>query len=102
MQIIELDAARWQTALEFYEDMLSALDAPFWHGRNLNALYDSIVWGGINGVEPPYTVRIHNISQAGEDAKEELDMFLQHLPEQEAEHVRLEGEPSGVIFDIEP
>jgi RNAse (barnase) inhibitor barstar len=101
MRIIALDAARWQTALEFYEDLLSALDAPFWHGRNLNALYDSIVWGDINGVEPPYTVHIRNLSRAGEDAKEELDVFFTHLPEQEAERVKLQGEPSGVVFEVE-
>ena len=101
MRVIELDAARWRTALDLYDDLLGALDAPFWHGRNINALYDSIVWGDINGVEPPYTVRIRNLSQASEDAKEELEVFFKHLPEQEAERVRQEGEPSGAIFDVE-
>jgi len=82
MRIIELDAAGWRTTLEFYNDLLRALDAPDWHGCSLKALYDSIVWGGINGVEPLYTIRIRNLSQAGEDAKEEIDVFFEHLPEQ--------------------
>ena len=101
MRVIELDAVRWRRALDFYEDLLEALGAPNWHGRNLNALYDSIVWGGINGIEPPYSVRIRNLSQAGADARQEIDVFLAHLPEHEAEHLRLEGTPSGVRFEAE-
>jgi len=41
-------------------DLLAALDAPDWHGTSSNALYDSIVGGDINGLEPPYAVTIFN------------------------------------------
>ena len=38
---------------DFYNSILLQLDAPEWHGRNLDALSDSLVGGGINGIEPP-------------------------------------------------
>lgn len=41
---------------DFYKTFLPQVEAPEWHGHNLNALNDSIVNGGINGVEPPFCV----------------------------------------------
>ncbi|MBC9884143.1 barstar family protein, partial [Bradyrhizobium sp. INPA01-394B] len=43
---------RWR---DFYDALLAALGAPEGHGRNLNALIDSMVWAGMNAVEAPYT-----------------------------------------------
>ena len=40
----------------FYNSLLPQLSAPEWHGRNLDALADSIITGTINDVEPPYTI----------------------------------------------
>ena len=58
MKWIDLDASGWTGALDFYDALLLALGAPEWHGRSVAALNDSMIWGGINAVEPPYTVRI--------------------------------------------
>ncbi|MBD3587362.1 barstar family protein [Salinimonas sp. HHU 13199] len=41
---------------QFYNFLLPVLEAPCWHGRNLDALADSLVTGSINGVEPPFTL----------------------------------------------
>ncbi|WP_436216152.1 barstar family protein [Bradyrhizobium sp. LjRoot220] len=46
MQIIELNAENWRTWRDLYDALLTALGAPEGHGRNLNALIDSMVWGG--------------------------------------------------------
>ncbi|MGN6424131.1 MAG: barstar family protein, partial [Asticcacaulis sp.] len=70
------------------------------HGRNLNALIDSIVWGDINGIEPPYTIRIYKLSQAAPDAREEYKIFLKYLPECKAEYFAREGRPREVYFEI--
>ncbi len=39
---IGLDAAKWRTTDDFYADLLSELKAPAWHGRNLDALWDTL------------------------------------------------------------
>ena len=54
----------------FYEQFLSQVNAPEWHGRNLDALADSIITGDINGIEPPYLIKNINSNSAPEAIKE--------------------------------
>jgi hypothetical protein len=58
MRFLDLDASGWRSVDDFYEALLGAVGAPHWHGCSPDALTDSMIWGGINEVEPPYTVRI--------------------------------------------
>jgi RNAse (barnase) inhibitor barstar len=60
---IELNGSGWQTPLDFYDALLAALSAPHWHGRSLDALLDSMIGGGINAVEAPYTVTIESAEE---------------------------------------
>lgn len=55
---IRLDAASWQSEDDFYTAFFKAVGAPEWHGRNFNALYDSIGGGRINKVEVPYLLKL--------------------------------------------
>ncbi|MBD5779657.1 barstar family protein [Pelagicoccus sp. NFK12] len=56
--LIEIDWNQISTVDEFYDTVLPQSEAPSWHGRNLNALNDSWVTGGINRGGPPYNFRI--------------------------------------------
>jgi hypothetical protein len=67
-----LDASSWKTVSDFYDALLLAVGAPAWHGRNINALIDSMVFGGINAVEPPYEVRIINTAELSEPINTEV------------------------------
>jgi RNAse (barnase) inhibitor barstar len=73
MRIIELNAKNWRTWQDFYNALLVALGAPEGHGRNLNALIDSMVWGGMNTVEAPYTIRISETEKLSKDVLAEID-----------------------------
>ena len=42
MRIIELDAAKWKTIIDFYDALLASLGAPEWHGKSPDALIDSM------------------------------------------------------------
>jgi RNAse (barnase) inhibitor barstar len=57
---ILLDASGWKSCDDFYQAFFEAVGAPSWHGRNFNALDDSIGEGGINAVEVPYRISIKN------------------------------------------
>lgn len=72
MKTIEIDGRQWRDPLDFYKGLLAALRAPDWHGRNINALIDSIIVGSINEIEPPYRIRVTGLDVAGEGAIEEL------------------------------
>ena len=79
MRVIELNAKNWRTWQDFYEALLAALGAPEGHGRNLNALIDSMVWGGMNAVEAPYTIRISGAEKLSKDMTAEIDEVKQAL-----------------------
>ena len=48
---------------EIYASIFSQVQAPPWHGTNLDALNDSLVTGGINKFDPPYNFTNRNIGQ---------------------------------------
>lgn len=54
---IEIDASGWRDEGAVWEAVLGAQEAPAWHGRNLDALADSLS-GGVNGVEGPVTLAV--------------------------------------------
>ncbi len=63
MKTIRLDASAGGSPEDFCATLLAALGAPSRHGRNLNALLDSLS-GGINDLEPPFIVVLEHSSQA--------------------------------------
>lgn len=68
MELILLDASGWQSPDDFYSALLPKLGAPDWHGRNLDALYDSLS-GGINRLNPPFAVEIDGAATLPDDLK---------------------------------
>ena len=72
MRIVELDASRWDKPDDFYDALLPELGAPKWHGHNPNALNDSVIWGGINAVNPPLLIRVCGLRGAPEAVANEV------------------------------
>ena len=69
MREILLDGRTWSSPNDVYDAFFQAVGAPSWHGRNFNALRDSIVTGRINQVDLPYIVKIKSYDQIGAGAK---------------------------------
>jgi RNAse (barnase) inhibitor barstar len=80
-----LDAADWQTRDDVYNAFFRAVGAPSWHGRNFDALRDSIRGGQINEIEVPYRVVIKNSSLIGEEASRMMRDFIDLIRELAAE-----------------
>ena len=55
---------------DFYEAFLPQVEAPNWHGRNLDALADSLITGDINKIEPPFCVINTNVSSITPETEE--------------------------------
>lgn len=77
MKEIVLNGSTWKTENDFYVAFLAAVGAPVWHGHNLDALNDSIGSGGINKIEPPFTVAISGVPLMSLEAKRMVDRFQQ-------------------------
>jgi len=76
-----LNGAEWDCRDDVYTSFFRAVEAPDWHGRNFDALRDSIEIGQINNVEPPYRVIIQNYSQIGPGACQMASQFVDLLRE---------------------
>ncbi len=72
MRAIDLNGEAWTKYSDFYQALLTAVGAPDWHGISIDALVDSMIWGGINTVCPPYVVRVHNIEAVPMDVRDEI------------------------------
>ena len=75
----------WTTKGDVYDSFLRVVGAPEWHGRNLDALADSISGGLINQVEVPYRLVIKNYDRIGPQAKTMTDRFVELVNELAAE-----------------
>ncbi|HTS11809.1 MAG TPA: barstar family protein [Candidatus Limnocylindrales bacterium] len=77
MKEIVLEGAGWKKPDDVYDAFFRAVGAPRWHGRNFNALRDSIGVGRINTVEVPYVIRLKSYSLVGPEAKGVTDEFVE-------------------------
>jgi RNAse (barnase) inhibitor barstar len=100
MRFMELDARNWATIDDFYAALLTSVGAPEWHGRNANALVDSMIWGGINAVEPPYTIRIHNTNDLPKAVAGAIEQAQFALADARADFNRQEGHDVEVQLEI--
>ena len=101
MRVIELNAAKWRSKLDFYDALLNAIGAPPGHGHSANALVDSMIWGGMNAVEPPYTVRIVGTAKLPDDIRNTIELVKQDLTDARAEFRRVRGEDVEVQFEAD-
>lgn len=56
MTRIVLDVTGWKSQDDFYDAILRALGSPTWHGRNLDALWDSLICDTVNTVKLPVEI----------------------------------------------
>jgi RNAse (barnase) inhibitor barstar len=85
MRELILNGAGWATKDDVYDAFFRAVGAPEWHGRNLDALADSIRGGSINQVEVPYRLVIKSYERVAPDAKPMADRFINLVHELAAE-----------------
>jgi hypothetical protein len=101
MRTIKLDATNWKTVIDFYDALLAAIGAPKWHGDSPDALIDSMIWGGINAVEPPYTIRIFGAEKLPKNVREHVELVKQALAKARLEYQSRKSGDVEVSMEIE-
>ncbi len=91
-----MDASKWKTLDDLYDSFFEAVKAPVWHGRNLNAVRDSVGVGQINGIEVPYCLVLKNYHQLSDQLKEKADNFVELISDLERE-----GTPVKIRVDTD-
>lgn len=102
MRIIDLDATKWKTVIDFYKALLASIGAPPWHGVSPDALVDSMIWGGINAVEPPYTIKIAGVGTLPEEIRDEVELAKRVLADGREDYRSRRGGDVEVAIEIEP
>jgi RNAse (barnase) inhibitor barstar len=87
-----LDGSGWRKKDDVYDAFFAAVGAPSWHGRNFNALRDSIATGSINAIEVPYRIIICNFDLISGKARQMAIDFTDLLRE-----LRVKGDCSVEI-----
>lgn len=95
MRVIKLDARQWATIVDFYDALLQQLEAPQGHGRSIDALIDSMVYGSVNGVESPYRIWIVGTGGLSADLKREIGTTLDSVN-------AAQGTCGDIEFQIDP
>ena len=71
MRRIELNASGWRSKDDLWDALLAGLGAPDWHGRSLDALWDSLTEDAayclaagrqINRVQPPFEIHVADVA----------------------------------------
>ncbi len=97
MRIIELDASGCATPKQFAAALREAIEALPGHGSSVESFVDSMIFGTMSNVAPPYTVRVTGL--AGETEK-----FAQRLAgalgQARLEHRTRSGEDIEVVLQI--
>jgi hypothetical protein len=65
-------------------------------------MIDSMMWGGINAVEPPYRVRVLHAANLSKVAQEEIELLQRALAEARIDFRRRRGCDVEVEFEISP
>jgi RNAse (barnase) inhibitor barstar len=81
MREFVLDGSTWKTRDDVYAAFFKAVGAPGWHGRNFDALIDSIEHGEINAIEVPYRLIVRHNSLIGEGARKMANDFVDLIRE---------------------
>lgn len=90
MKEILLAGSNWKNDGDFYDAFFEAVGAPKWHGRNLDALRDSIGTGSINRLDAPYIIRISGTKSMSPEARQFLERFRKLIDELKEEGIKVD------------
>jgi RNAse (barnase) inhibitor barstar len=100
MQLIRVDAKDWKTGDDLCQALTSAIQAPEWHGCSIDAFLDSMIWGGLNELNPPYTIQISNLEKAPDSVADIVKVLKSNLDEARIEYRTRRGHDVDVYLEI--
>ena len=69
---VVLDGASWQSRDDVYQAIATAIGAPSYFGRNLDALWDILRTPEDGARKPPYALEVRGVRSAGIEARQTI------------------------------
>jgi hypothetical protein len=91
MRIIQLDGKDWKTPVDFLQALFEGIEQGYPHGLSIDAFVDSMIWGGMGGIEPPYTVQVVNVGGAPKAVVDEVIALSSAISEARIERRTRDG-----------
>jgi len=85
-----MNASSWESSDDLYRAFFHAVQAPAWHGKNLNAIRDSIASGQINKIEVPYRLVFTNYASLSGELKQVTDFFIEAVSDLKKEGISVD------------
>jgi hypothetical protein len=63
VQVVAIDASGCRTVKEFCDLLKDAIRATEGHGRSIEAFVDSMVWGAMSDLAPPYAIAVSGLTR---------------------------------------
>jgi RNAse (barnase) inhibitor barstar len=82
---LTIDVSKCAHTLDVYGVLLAQLGAPEWHGKNLDALWDTVSNDGINAVRAPYTIRFVGVANSNQNVTKLIGQMKQLFEEAKSE-----------------
>ena len=102
MLVIELDASNWHDVNEYYDALKGSLGSCEGHGSSPAAWVDSMIYGGMNNIEPPYLIRLTGTSRCPLALKQHIHLLADVIREAREWKKQNYGIDAEVSFDIKP
>src|SRR5262245_4760911 len=96
MRVVQLDGKDWKTARDVLAALFEGIEQGYPHGLSIDAFVDSMIYRGMGGIEPPYTIQVVNVKDAPKPVIDEIMALSSAIRE-----ARLERRASdGVDVDV--
>src|SRR5579875_2588892 len=99
-KVLHVDSYELNSIIDFYNAIFRILGSPSWHGVSIDSLIDSMVWGGINAEEPPYTIDISGVDQLPDAVRQEIRKLCNALEISKKEYQKATGDQLDVSITL--
>jgi hypothetical protein len=98
MRVLDLDASGCKTPKQFAAALRDVIEALPGHGSSVEAFVDSMIFGTMSNVAPPYTVRVTGL--AGGEVEAFAHRLAERLGQARLENRTRKGEDIQVVLQI--
>ena len=81
MKFIEVNISNCVNPLDVMDRIVVAIGAPMYHGRSIDSFIDSMIWGEMNSINPPFIILWIGYEDSNKEVREFIEKFEEYISE---------------------